>query len=132
MRPFSQSALRAAILLLFTSVGFAQTRPVFEQPTSAVMELLVREPAATRLAANLLADRGAVEAIPLLETKFADIKIPSPPEILTSDAVVDKSIIASALVRLGDKKTEYWEFLAAQAEIVANDRTPFPIQFDDK
>jgi len=51
-----------------------------------------------------IAKQGNVEAVPVLEKKFA-----------RTEDVIDKEHIASALVRLGDKKEVYWEFLVRQA-----------------
>lgn len=53
---------------------------------------------------ELIARVGAVEAVPMLEEKFGR----------TEDAL-DKAHIASALVRLGDKKDIFWDFLVEQA-----------------
>jgi len=132
-----RSSLRVAFLLLcsaaglrfFASEAFSQGVADPALNVRSLMDQLKKEPF-MRVTANRLADAGAVEAIPLLETKYAEIKVPSPRGVLTSEAVLDKSIIASALVRLGDSKAEYWDFLAAQAEIVVGDRSPFPLSFD--
>ena len=60
-----------------------------------------------------IAQEGAVEAVPMLEQKFAH----------TGDAI-DKAHIASALVRLGDKKDIYWDFLVKQAKAAIESGMP--------
>jgi hypothetical protein len=57
--------------------------------------------------------RGEVQAIPTLEEKFARTK-----DLLT------KEHVASALVRLGDTKDVYWDFLVKQATVAIESGIP--------
>jgi hypothetical protein len=75
-----------------------------------------------------LAEAGAVEAIPVLEDKFA--RIPGGPrEYPTEDAFL-KAHVASALIRLGDKKEIYWDYLLKQAALVIDSDAPDPSSID--
>jgi HEAT repeat protein len=63
----------------------------------------------------------AVQAIPILEEKFAQITDP-----------LDKVHIASALVRLGDKKDIYWDFLVKLATQAAESDMPDLMSYDSQ
>ena len=74
---------------------------------------------------NRLADAHAVEAIPILKEKFAKITAqPSKNYASPTDELLNKSIMASALVRLGDPGKEYWNFLVSFAQIAAEGDSP--------
>lgn len=78
----------------------------------------------TRVSINYveeIAKQGEVEAVPMLEEKFGR----------TKDAL-DKAHIASALVRLGDKKDIYWDFLAKQATIAIESGIPDIFAYDSQ
>lgn len=67
---------------------------------------------------HLLADVGAVQAIPELEKQFE----------MTDDALLKLSV-ASALVRLGDKKPGYWGYLVKMATEAIDSDAPYPAKF---
>ena len=74
-----------------------------------------------------IAEAGAVEAIPALEEQFARRLEPD------ASAEIDpgnKGVIASALVRLGDKGQVYWDFLENAARTAVENGPPYPIRFD--
>ncbi len=71
--------------------------------------------------AGIIAEAGAVQAIPDLKKQFE----------ATQDEV-DKITIASALVRLGDKNPAYWTFLVQQASDAVNSDAPALQPFDAK
>jgi hypothetical protein len=77
-----------------------------------------------------LAEAGAVEAIPALEEKFA--RMPGSPSRYPSWDAADKAHVASALVRLGDKKQIYWDYLIKQATEAVNSDAPDPASYDSK
>jgi len=68
-----------------------------------------------------IAKQGQVEAVPMLEDKFGR----------TKDAL-GKAHIASALVRLGDKKDIYWDFLARQATVAIESGIPDIFAYDSQ
>jgi len=65
--------------------------------------------------------QGQVEAVPMLEKKFA-----------RTEDVIDREHIASALVRLGDKKDVYWNFLVRQATIAIESGIPDIFAYDSQ
>jgi hypothetical protein len=67
----------------------------------------------------LIANAHAVQAIPDLEQQF-----PSSKDVLLKDS------LASALVRLGDKHEQYWNFLFDNAKAAIESDAPFPVVFD--
>jgi len=74
-----------------------------------------------------IAEAGAVEAIPALQEQFARSLEPD------ASAEIDpgnKGVIASALVRLGDKAQVYWDFLENAARTAVENGPPYPIRFD--
>lgn len=77
-----------------------------------------------------LAEAGAVQAIPALEERFARMQlIPSKyPSLLA----IEKAQVASALVRLGDKKQIYWDYLVKQATLAVENEAPNPTSYDSK
>jgi PBS lyase HEAT-like repeat len=77
-----------------------------------------------------LAEAGAVEAIPMLEEKFA--QIPGGPSKYPSWDAANKAQVASALVRLGDKKQIYWDYLVKQATLAVESDAPDPTSYDSK
>lgn len=68
-----------------------------------------------------IARQGQVGAVPMLEEKFGR----------TKDAL-DKAHIASALVRLGDKKDIYWDFLVKQATVAIESGIPDIFAYDSQ
>ena len=68
---------------------------------------------------DLIRRAGAVEAIPALEAQFA-----------RTQELQDKANIASTLVRLGDKDTSYWDFLAKLATPVLESDAPDFLSYD--
>jgi hypothetical protein len=68
---------------------------------------------------NLLAETGAVEAIPDLEKQF----------VQTSDPL-NKAKIAQALVKLRDKDDTYWNFLVQLTMPIIESDAPNPISMD--
>lgn len=68
---------------------------------------------------EIIAERHAVQAIPLLETQFEQSK-----------DLDTKAKIANALVRLGKKDGPYWDFLAERAHKVLQDPPPMPFEYD--
>ena len=68
---------------------------------------------------EIIAQAGAVEAIPILEEQFGR----------SQDPLV-KAKIGSALVRLGDKNDVYWDFLAKQATTALESDAPDFMNFD--
>jgi hypothetical protein len=85
--------------------------------------------------ANQLADADAIEAIPVLRKKFSELKTRvSELEARSGDADFELSVmreISSALVRLGVKEGEHWDFLLAQADIAVNSDVPYPFVDED-
>jgi hypothetical protein len=81
-----------------------------------------------------LADAGAVQAVPMLEDKFARMKTElTESKILNGSVAVadfDKANVASALVRLGDTNDIYFEFLLRQAALAANSDIPEYLNYD--
>jgi HEAT repeat protein len=65
------------------------------------------------------AEQHRADAIPALEAMFAS----SEDELL-------KDHVASALVRLGDKDSRYWEFLIGEARVAVSRGTPSATQYD--
>lgn len=119
-----------SILLLFataSSMCVAQGTPApLQQPSYA------KDPASLPIAiakvekgdfglvdVEIIAERHAVQAIPALEHQF---DIGTDPET--------KAKIANALVRLGKKDGQYWEYLAKEANKVLADAPPTPMQYD--
>lgn len=70
---------------------------------------------------EMIAEAGAVQAIPILKEQFAR----------SQDSFV-KAKIASAVVRLGDKDDTYWDFLAKQATTAVESDAPDFLNFDPK
>jgi len=68
---------------------------------------------------HLLADVGAVQAVPELEKQFQ----------MTDDALLKPSV-ASALVRLGDKRPVYWDYLVEKATEAIDSDAPYPAKCD--
>lgn len=68
-----------------------------------------------------IARRGDVQAIPILEDKFTCSK-----DLLT------KEHVASALVRLGDTKDIYWEFLVKDAKVAIESSIPDFMGYDSQ
>lgn len=68
---------------------------------------------------NGLARAGAKHAMPAMKEQFA---------ILKDDLL--RQAIASALVRLGEKDSAYWDFLAANAKTAVEDDAPSPFLLD--
>jgi hypothetical protein len=86
-----------------------------------------------RVTVNELAAAGALEALPVLRERFKTMTAqpsaaPFPSKEL--EHLTDKAVVASALVRLGDKSPQYWDFLEAYATVAVNDDAPFPLRFD--
>lgn len=83
-----------------------------------------------------LADAGAVQAIPVLEDKFAHMRNElTEAKILGGSVTVsdfDKANVASALVRLGDTKDAYFEFLLRQAALAADSDIPEYLNYDSQ
>ncbi len=81
-----------------------------------------------------LADEGATQAIPMLESKFARTTAElTEAKILTATVSVedlDKANIASALVRLGDTKQQYFDFLSDQASLAIKSNIPEYLTYD--
>lgn len=81
-----------------------------------------------------LADEGATQAIPMLESKFASTTAElTEAKIVTATVFVedlDKANIASALVRLGDTKQEYFDFLSDQALLAIESNIPEYLTYD--
>jgi hypothetical protein len=75
-----------------------------------------------------LAEAGAVQAIPVLEERFARMQlIPSKyPSLLA----IEKAQVASALVRLREKKQVYWDYLVKQATLAVENDAPDPVSYD--
>lgn len=70
---------------------------------------------------RLLAQAGAIQAIPALKEEFA----------VTKDKWL-KLAIASALVKLGDKDQLYWDFLADEARVAVENDAPPVFQLDSE
>jgi hypothetical protein len=68
---------------------------------------------------ELIANAGAVEAIPILKDQFVRSQDP-----------LAKAKIADALVRLGEKDDAYWEFLEKGATDALETDAPSPLRFD--
>lgn len=125
-----QMKTRYTVPLVFALVGFSQD--ALRTPSvSSLMDDLRKEPLMA-VTVNRLADAHAVEAIPILKEKFAKITAqPSKNYVSPTEELLNKSIIASALVRLGDPGPEYWNFIASFAQIAAeSDSPPFPVELD--
>jgi hypothetical protein len=73
-------------------------------------------------AVEQIAEAHAVQEIPVLEKQF----------VVASEEVNLKSVIASALVRLGDNNNIYWNYLVEQATEAINSGLPFPIARDSQ
>src|ERR1035441_7667954 len=119
--------LRVAVLLAFAAHGHAQPAPSAQsaQPTPAsrasdAIDHVNRNDLGQGVVdASSYVDQilvaHAVQGIPALEAYFARAK---------DDET--KAMIASALVRLGDKDDAYWDFLVKQATAVLDSDLPFP------
>jgi hypothetical protein len=81
-----------------------------------------------------LADAGVVQAIPLLENKFARMSDElTEAKILSGSVEVhdfDKANVASALVTLGDTKDVYFQFLAKQTTLAIDSDMPEYLNYD--
>ena len=69
---------------------------------------------------NALARSGSPKAIPILQERFP----------LTTD-VIERTALASALVRLGGKNPAYWKYLFDEAQSAIISDIPFPGAFDE-
>jgi hypothetical protein len=68
---------------------------------------------------EIIAERHAVQAVPLLETQFE-----------RSKDLDTRAKIANALVRLGKNDGPYWDFLAERARKLLHDPPPTPFDYD--
>lgn len=136
MNALSARACRTLVVILqcalMVSVGLSQARSSGPQSVTDLMKQLREEGPMMALTAKRLADAGAVEAIPILTERFAADSAQPSKHTFPTDDLLDKSTIASALVRLGAKGSEYWGFLFAQAQIAAESDAPFPVLLDSK
>lgn len=66
-----------------------------------------------------VAAAGAVQVIPDLKKRFA-----------SADDVIEKCIVASALVRLGLRQGRYWDYLENEATMAIESDAPYPIGLD--
>jgi hypothetical protein len=73
----------------------------------------------TNYHAELIAKAGAVEAIPALEAQFARATEP-----------LNKAKFAEVLVRLGDKKDIYWDYLVELVRPALESNEPDPVLYD--
>ena len=74
---------------------------------------------ATNYHAEIIAQAGAVEAIPDLEAQFA-----------RATDFFNKAKFAEVLVRLGDKKVTYWNYLAQVVQPALDTAEPDPVSYD--
>jgi hypothetical protein len=106
--------------------------------TPKVAELIaqLKKGPLSRVTVNQIADAGAVEAVSILREKFEAISVPQTDVSLLKDDLLemamDKQVLASALVRLGEKEESYWNFLITHATETAASDAPFPLAFDEK
>lgn len=96
----------------------SSSKPLYEMSTEEVIELLARSESVGYIA-SALANRGAVQAIPVLEARYAEIQ--------NRD---EKQQLALALARLGASGSEYVDYLNGLAELAIADTRPFPFAFD--
>lgn len=123
----SIGAIRKALYLsvwciLFISVAYSQAgQPKSDKLPYAADKANVSDAVSKLKQGNfdlahveIIANAGAVEAIPVLKEQFARTQDPD-----------TKGKIASALARLGDKDDSYWDFLVQQATLaIENDAPP--------
>lgn len=114
--------LVSALLLLVLSIAGASNRgPQATGEQTASKDRIAEAMAALRSGdyfpahVHLLADVGAVQAIPELEKQFG----------MTEDRLL-KPGVATALVRLGDKKAVYWDYLVKAATEAIDSDAPYP------
>jgi hypothetical protein len=136
----SRSAARLLTAsLLFSAVAFGQPGQNAAEKSSGASKndkiahaivMAERKNSASLHFVEQLAQAGAVQAIPMLEEKFAGMQ-GSPNKSPSWDAV-DKAHLASALVWLGDKKEIYWDYLVKQATLAVENDAPNPTIFDSR
>src|SRR6185436_18626260 len=94
--------LPGSVVLHLVASGFSQTTPLLRPTVTMLMDQLKKGPLMA-VTVNQLADAHAVQAVPLLKEKFDKLREPpAAPNTFPSEESLDKSIIASALVRLGE------------------------------
>jgi hypothetical protein len=81
---------------------------------------------------NKVVNAKVVEAIPVLKSKFADIKSKPTDNAFLNDQLTMKSLIASALVQLGEPDRQYWDYLVDLAKMAVDSDAPFPPFAKDK
>ncbi len=104
----------ASVCVLLVIVAYPQGRPL---ETKSVTDLIsdVKQGEFGPATLSRIVSAGAVQAIPVLEEQFE----------AKSDTFL-KEALASALVKLGDKKPIYWDFLIKQAGPAVESDAPFP------
>ena len=106
------------VCCFFSDIAATQTAPLDRERLDAALHRL-EQGQIFAVDAYQFAKSGAVQAIPGLEKQFG----------LTGDAVL-KDAGASALVRLGDRKDIYWDYLVGRAKSAIEAIVPFPLSFD--
>jgi hypothetical protein len=96
-------------------------KPVFGLDKSKVPAAITRVQTGKYSAfdVDLIARAGAVEAVPDLKKQFVN-----------SSDIRDKTKIAQALVKLGDKDPTYWQLLMDRAEVAIDDDAPAFLIYD--
>jgi HEAT repeat protein len=107
----------AVLSLVLSTVVLSQGQTAKSDVDDAINE--IKQGQVTPVALQRIARAGATEAVPLLHEQF----------VRTEDDLL-KEIIASTLVRLGDKEQAYWAFLENHAKEAVNNDAPFPFSFD--
>jgi len=107
----------AVLSLVLSTLVFSQGQTANSGIDDAINE--IKQGQVTPVALQRIARAGAVEAVPLLHQQFTR----------TEDDLL-KTVIASTLVRLGDKEQMYWDFLESHAKVAVENNAPFPFSFD--
>jgi hypothetical protein len=115
--------LLLAGVVLGQEQGSQDAKNVYRPDKSKIPETLQKIKAGKFVGVDvdLLAETKATEAIPDLEIQFANSK-----------DTLDKAKIAQALVKLGDKKNTYWDFLVYLATPAVESDAPSPITFNSQ
>ena len=122
MREVFHLLISCALLTVAVSAQVNQSRPA-EVPDVVAKDAIGRIKQGIILQADVdrLTEAGAAQVIPELKEQFS-----------RSQDDVAKGRLASALVKLGDKDSIYWDYLVGQARSAIESDTPSPMQFDSQ
>jgi hypothetical protein len=122
-------AVAALSLCVLCTLALTSAYAQVEPNKNDVAEAIKRVKQGDFLAVHVeeIAEAGAVEAIPALKEQFARRVEPIHKDDFDPG---NKEKIASALVRLGDKDSIYWNFLLKEATQAVDSKAPYPGTFD--